>query len=416
MTRMIPVAWRNVFRHRRRSALVITALTVGIWIMVLGMGWVQGYHTYLYDAVIDYDTGHLQVHADGYLDEAGRYPLDLTLPSYGGLRTRIEAVDGVEAAAGRIDFSVEVSDGSRSLRAVGRAIDPDAERQVTVIDDRISRGTYFRDGGVLIGAPMAERLEVGPGDVVFLTAVDRGGRRNVIDRQIDGTFRFGYPTLDERVVFADLASAQELLALGDEVTRVVVAAEPGRDLERLAVRIESSVARWERHETEAEVRPWTRFAETTVQAVRMDTVSFTIVLGILFLLIFLGILNAMSMAVQERTAEIATLRAIGMRQGAIVRLLFSEAALIGLLGAAAGIVWTLPFVGWLETVGVDIGSILPERLPIPFGERFHADFRLWHFLLAAGASSVVAALGSVLPARRAGNVNLASTLQGRGRQ
>lgn len=441
--RMAGVGRRNVFRNRRRSALNIIAIAVSTWILVLGMGWVQGYHTYLYNAVIDFETGDLQILEEGYLDEALRNPLDLTVQSYAALRRLLSDVEGVLEAAGRVEASVELSNGRSSLRLLGRAIDPPAEAEVTVIDEFIAEGEYLdSEGGVLVGRPVADKLQLEPGDSVFLSAIDSAGRQNVMSLVVRGIFDFGYPAVDEQVFYLDLHSAYELLNLEDEVSRIAVRLEPGSRFGATAGRLRTALREAGRLAGVGEaagaagqaagggsggtardatgdadsgliIYPWQRFAQTTVSAVKADTFSFAIMLAILFILIVLGILNSMSMSIHERTGEIATIRAIGIRRRGVVRLLLIESLSLSVIAGAVAVIASIPVAIWLDVGGVDIGKFMPEDLPIPFGSRFHADFRIWHYVAALGAASGTAILGTIIPARRAATVNMAAALQGK---
>jgi putative ABC transport system permease protein len=105
---------------------------------------------------------------------------------------------------------------------------------------------------------------------------------------------------------------------------------------------------------------------------------------IMYLLIVLGILNSMSMSVHERTREIGTLRAIGIRRKSLVRLFMLEALWLALPAILAALILSVPGVYYLQFVGVDLAGALPPDLPVPFGERFRADFQAWHFMLGAG--------------------------------
>ena len=161
------------------------------------------------------------------------------------------------------------------------------------------------------------------------------------------------------------------------------------------------------------VYSWQRFAETTVDSVRADVFSFYVMLAILYLLTVLGILNSMSMSVRERTAEIGTLRAIGIRRHRITTLFLCESLGIAAIAVGLSLLLSLPVAAYLELVGVDVGTALPEDIPVPFGETFHADYRVWHVLFAAGVGAGSAALGSILPARRAARINIAEAMMGK---
>ena len=90
----ILLALRNVFRNRRRSVLNIIALSLATCLMVLGLGWVEGYHSYVYRAMQNFESGEVQLIPEGYLQEERRLPLDLSLPGYQSLKTRLLAMPG----------------------------------------------------------------------------------------------------------------------------------------------------------------------------------------------------------------------------------------------------------------------------------------------------------------------------------
>lgn len=411
------VAWRNVYRNKRRTALNVLALTVGISILIVALGWIGGYHTYIYQAVINFETGHLQVLREGYYQEKRRLPVDMVVPDYPALRDRIEETPGVIAAAGRVPFSVTVSNGRDSVRLMGRGVDPTREREVGVLDDQIVAGSYFEEGtGVLIGRPLADKLNVAPGDSVFLRAVDRHGVENLVDAKVSGVFFFGYPALDDNVVYMDLQSTQDLLALEGEVAKIIVRLEgnPTATIDTEAV--ERAVAQWASNEPDPapplEVRVWKDFARTAVSAVQGDTMSFVLMMIIVYFLIVIGILNSMSMSVHERTREIGSIRAIGMTRGNVLTLFTLESIWMGLIAVGLSLIITTPLAVWLQTGGIDIGQYLPEDLPVPFGERFYADFAVWHYLVSIISGVLAGILGGIRPARRAAKVQVADAMRG----
>lgn len=404
------MGWRNLQRNRRRTILNVVALAIGIAIMVVSVAWVRGYFTSLFEGIIELDTGHAQVLHEEYREEQRRLPLDLTVTGYEALREELLAAETVLAATGRIAFSAQIGDGRRSTRMLGRAIEPEGEAAVTVLEEHVERGSYLTagEGGVLLSEEMAGRMGAEPGDPIFITALDQSGAENFTETVLTGTFALGYPAIDENIFYIDLASAQRLLGMEGEVTHLVLELDSGPNVSGLIEPLRARVD--EASGAPLEVYRWRTFVEVIVSAVEADIASFSIILAVLFLLIVIGILNSMSMAVHERTREIGTLRAIGMRQGQLTRLFLAEAVSVAVVGAAAGAVLAAVIGIYFGIVGFDLSALAGTGLPIPFGERFTADFRVWDYLIGAAVGIVTATAGSLIPTRRASKIEIADAL------
>jgi putative ABC transport system permease protein len=161
------------------------------------------------------------------------------------------------------------------------------------------------------------------------------------------------------------------------------------------------------------VKEWQYFVQSIVNATRADIASFWGILVILYVMIVLGILNSMSMSVRERTREIATLRAVGMRRGRLMQLFLGESVALAVIGSVIGVILSIPLVYWLQVIGIPLGDAMPEDLPIPFGSTFYADYRLWHYLLSIGIAAATALLGGFIPSRRAAKLNIAGAMAGK---
>lgn len=403
---LLIIAIRNVFRNRRRSILNIIALTVGISIMFIATGWIRGYFTVLYDGIINAETGHIQLVHDRYIDESRRLPLDLNVGNYATLREELETIDRIKAATGRINFTMKLSNGRDSLRMMGRAIHPRHEQEVTVISEHIVEGSYLTEQeGVLIGAPAAEKLEIETGDTIFITARDRYGVENFIDAPVVGLYELGYPAADNHIVFMDLETARFLLSMENEVTKVVVKLEEGYAPEDVLPFVERAV-----ENEKVAAFTWQKFAQTLVSAVKADMNGFIIMLIIIYLLILLGILNSMSMSVHERVREIGTLRAIGMKKRALFRMFILESFAVAVIASIAAFILGGAIALYIGTVGFDFAKYVPADMPIPFGNRFTADFRWYDFVFGIGVGTVTAVLGGLLPARRAARYPIAEAM------
>ncbi|MFP4536354.1 MAG: ABC transporter permease [Spirochaetaceae bacterium] len=408
------VAAKNIRRNRRRSILNIAALAIGLAIMILALGWINGYDIYIYRALQDFETGHVQILREAYLPEQRRFPVDITVPRYAETREALASSEDVVAASGRVNFTMNLSHGRNSARLLGRAIDPEHEAGVTIIEESLEEGDYLGSDnqGILISQSLAEKFEVGPGDTMFVTAMDKFGVDNLIDVPVAGIFSYGYPAIDDNIVFFDLATASDLLSMENEVTKIVLRFSEGSDLDAARAAIVEELSQFPASgEVELVAKSWRYFAQVAVSAVRQDVASFQILMGIIIFLIVIGILNSMSMSVHERIREIGTLRAIGMKRRQVALMVSMESVALGLVAFVVGVTISAPAAIFLQQVGLDIGQYMPENIPVPFGELFFAEFTLGHYLWALFTGVATAALGAFVPARRAAKLEIADAMR-----
>lgn len=412
MFELLRIAARNVRRNRRRSVLNILALMMGMSIMIASLGWVRGYFTTLYTGMMELDTGQVQILHGDYLTQERRVPLDLLVEDYPAIRSSLLDHPAIREVTGRIRYEVEVGNGRVYLPMTGRAVDPRREQAITTVQEFLVSGEYLRPGepGVLIGADAAQRLELAAGDTVFLRVRDRYGAPNTTVHPVTGIFRMGYPLFDRNLVLTDLRETADFLRTGGPygVTHLVLALEAGFDPEKTAPVLQALLPE------ELAAYPWQRFARTMIAAVEADRGAFVLLMGILFLLILLGILNSMSMAVQERSREIGTMRAIGLKKYQLLALLLAESVILAILAAAIAMVCGGAAAAYAQIVGFDVAGAMPESLPIPFGDRFHGDYRPVDFLISAGFGVITALVGTILPALRAVRMHPADTLRAEG--
>jgi len=404
---LLTIAMRNVFRNPRRAALNLIAIGIGVMIILTMKGWVAGFGTSAYQTTIDLDTAHVQVLQKDYQDEARRLPLDLRIKDWTRLRDVVQAVPGVVGVGARLDFAAALSNGQSALNVSVRGVDPEGQSRSNTIKTQITSGTYFtNDNQVLLGSGLAKKLSLKVGDQVFLTALDQYGVRNLVDGSVGGIFTTGYGLFDDGVVFLTLKKSQDALALGPgDATRVVVKFADGNDLDK-DVKLVRQALEAQGLGTAAGLTAssWKVFAKSLVDNLESRIRIMTFLMGVLVLLVAVGILNSMSMAVQERFQEIGTLRAIGMNRRKLSRMFLIEGFSLGLAGGLAGLVGA-GLLAWLGlTFGIDARSFLPRDLPIPLVSVMHPLYSPLDFPLAALAAALVAVLGSILPARRAGRM------------
>lgn len=407
------IALRNVLRNPRRTALNLVAIAVGVVVVLSMKGWIGGFAQTAYETQMDLDTAQVQILQKDYENEKQRLPLDLLVSDWPQVAQVAKSLPGVVAVGPRLDFSGQLTNGTTGIQVMLRGVDPQAEAQVTTIAKSLIQGTWLSSRSqVVIGSGLARKLNLTVGDPVFLTALDQYGVRNLVDGQVGGIFSLGYGLFDDSLVLTTLDKAREILALGPSAaTRVVVrfhdkvATATETEQVTKALTSEGVLAK-----QNLQVWEWKEFAQAVVSTIdtRIRLLGFMMI--VLVILVAIGILNSMSMAVQERYREIGTIRAIGMNRKTLQRLFLAEGFLLGLFGGVVGavIAGLLAILGMV--FGVDVSGVLPKDIPIPFTSILHPLYFWTDFPLAALVASLLAVLGSVIPARRAGKLSIQDSL------
>lgn len=410
---IVSIALRNLFRNPRRTILNLVAIGVGVMIILTMKGWIGGLSATAYTAQIDLDTAHVQILDAGYQEEARRLPLDLRLKDWPSVAATVKPLPGVIGVSARLDFAGQVTNGETAFNVAFRGVDPEGFGQVSTLKNAVTEGSWFQDeNSVLIGSGLARKLGLHVGDQVFITALDQYGVRNLVDGAVGGIFTSGFGIFDDSVVFVTLKKAQDTLALGPgDATRVVVRFQNIDDLNGRVNQVDRALeaAGWgaDQHLT---TEPWRTFAKSLVDTIESRIKIISTMLSILMLLVTIGILNSMSMAVQERFREIGTLRAIGMNRRTLEKMFLTEGFLLGLTGGLAGLVGA-GLLAWLGlTFGVDARGFLPREVPIPLVSVMYPVYYLLDFPLFALLAALVATLGALIPSRRAGRLVIRDAL------
>jgi len=330
----IVFALRNTLRNRRRSLVTVLIAALGTAGILLS----SGFALFSYQGLAQSsarDTGHLTLADARYFEREEDTPLEYGIEDYTGVRERLLSDTDVRYVLPRVHFSGLLSNGDKSVIALGIGIDPQAEFKVRGPFLTVQAGEPLDglDGAsspeVMLGDGLARSLDIAPGDAVTLLATTAEGALNALDVRVKGTFSTGIPDIDRRLVYTDVATAQELLAAG----RVSTVGVYLRDFELTDAARERIAALLGEHYA---VKTWYEQA-VFYRAVRSLYNRIFGALGAIIVVIVLFVTaNAMAMAIVERTRELGTLRALGTLPAQLVRMLAIEGAALGGAGALLG--------------------------------------------------------------------------------
>ena len=406
MWRLFPrLAMRSMFRNRRRTALTFFAIIVGmVGITVFG-GFVSYTFVALREETIRSGMGHLQIYKKGYSENAVAEPENYYISDFAGTQRSIQSVPGVRAVGARLGFSGLISTGERTLSCLTECSIPERETHLTSRPRIISGETLKTNNqsGVVIGSELARALRVKVGDSVTLLTTTPTGMMNAADAEVVGIAQMAVKEYDRVLVRMALSLGQKLMNTAS-VERVVVVLDRTDHTAQVAAAIQRQFAV---SGMPLEVKTWYELSDFYRAVVQMYNGIFGVIKGIIAAMFLFGIANTMTMSVSERVREIGTLRAIGTRKSGILGLFLCEGLLLGVSGAALGLVGGIAAAWIINALG---GFYIPA--PPGFNLGYYTLILIEPEVLTYGFLStvVVAALSSLYPAWRAANLPVVGAL------
>ncbi len=408
------LAWRNVFRHTKRTLITAGALAIGLTSYLAMDSLLKGMSVDSERNLMWYETGAVQVIDTQYLEERNERSLDHLVEQTAQIDAALQAAG--YATAPRTVFAADLvvfrdpypEDGS--LPVVAHAIDPERDGQVYRLADQISAGRYLRPDGdeALIGSWLAEDIGAEPG--FYLTLVTRTADRvfQTIDVEIVGIVDTPNPIINRAAVFLPLEVAEYYLETDGAVAEIAIDGPINGNLRRLKGDVTEVLAAF----SDIRVVDWRELAPELVAAQQGDVVGSVVILGLVFIIAAVGVGNTMLMATMERTRELGTLRALGMGRRKILRMLLLEAGGVGLIGALAGLVLGAAAVSALVYIGIDYGDLLRDA---NVGYRMTRIVRgAWNpsaFVVSVVAGVGIAMTTALVPALRTTRVEVAAALR-----
>ncbi len=322
---ILKIAFRNIFRQKRRSVLTALTMAGGFTLAAISIGWSDGSYNFIIDMFTRNRLGHIQIHKNGYRDRPSLYK---TIPNYRQVGEKIAGVKGVEGWTPRLFAAALASVGEKTSGVQITGIDPVHENQCTRFDKKIVQGKPFQfnpNKDVIMGKGLAKILRARIGDeVVIVTQGADGSIANDIYRLV-GIVETGDKMLDRTVLYMHLRDAQDLLVLPDQVHEIAVIVHHLKQVPELAKQITKVL-----NNPELEVAPWQVFAHSFYQAMKADQEGMWIMLFVILLVVAVGVLNTVLMSVLERQREYGLLKAIGTQPNQIVLLVLNEVNFLAL--------------------------------------------------------------------------------------
>lgn len=390
------LAWRNLWRNRRRTLLVVAAMGMMMSFLVLYDSMLFGFESAVYGNAIKLSGGNIQIRAEGYEDSYSANPM---LPMGNGLDVvqAAETLPGVSVALRHANTGGLTTNHEGAFPISIYGIDPEREKSVNPImqEEFLVEGRFLRSDDedvIFIGKGLAEAMDIGVGDRIPVSGKSIHEEMNKRTMTVIGIYDINLPSLERQVIYISLNAAQSIYDLGDNVTEVILFTEVTGKEDPIVETLGTTLANYE-------ITTWKTAIPELSSTVDMKNAVMTGFSAVLLGIAGIGIFNILLMAIYERTKEIGLLGAIGLKPRQITFLFLLEGIMIGLVGAVVGMIMGYLITSILGIVGINYGFAVDmvDYMAL-MGSYIYPAFDFDLTLQRAAMVAIISALAALYPA------------------
>lgn len=400
---LLKLAWRNLWKNRRRTLITLTMIAVGFALALISLGLADGFHNQMIRNAVRLGSGNLTVEHRDYLAEPSN---DKLVARASALRDEIRGIPGIRNVSERIIVMGLIYTTENSAGAAILGVDPSSDMTRKTLEPKIIEGRYLKDGdrrGVLIGADLARRLGASVGSKAVVTAQDASGQISSQLVRVRGIFRTGIEEMDGYFAQVSLPLTRALLGVSKGATQLAVFLKNEKDQAQVRGEIEPLVAG-----SKTAVFDWQEVMPDLVLFVQMDNAGTYIFMGIIMVVVALGILNTILMSVLERTREFGLMVALGMAPRRLLALVVLETTFLSLCSLGVGAILGFGAHLYFAEHGLDMGFASHEQLTAAgavFDSVVYSELVPGRVLFLMGVVFIVTLAVGIYPAIRAARVD-----------
>ncbi|MEE3035192.1 MAG: FtsX-like permease family protein [Bacteroidota bacterium] len=341
---LIKLAWRNIWRNKKRSLITISAIFIAVFLNIMLRALQLGMYDNMINNVVGSYSGYIQIHSKGFWDEQ---IVDNSFSLDKDFLNEIENIDGVSNTLQRIQSGslASLSDLSKFVFVTG--IEPSKESSLTNWEKRLIDGQLLTEESksLNIGKGVAKYFDLKIGDTLVLIGQGYHGMQAVGAYPISGILDLKNPTLNKISVFMTLSNAQDFLSAQNMITHLILNKQKNKDEDAIALNVKNLI-----DDEVYEVMTWREMLPELEQLIKADSAGGLIMVFILYMIVTFGIFGTVLMMTQERKYEFGVLVSIGMKKIRLIKTMVYETILLASVGAILGIALSRPVIIFLSPI------------------------------------------------------------------
>jgi putative ABC transport system permease protein len=396
------LSFKNIFRNKRRTAITLAVISVGVSMLLLALAYVEFIKWGLAESTIHGQTGHFQVMTKEFLEKEEEKILQSGIKNWEEIIQKMEKLEAVKVATSRINFSGLASTGEKSNGIMISAVAPGKE---IVLGDRyidpeplsLLKG---QEDGILLAEGLAKLLNANTGDYVTILTTTADGALNAMDFRMVGTIRVFSSEMNTRFAMVTLTGAQNLLATR-KVEKILVGLHQTKDLERTVQTAEKT------REPGLTIKLWHEISPYYKKVLQFFNQFIAFLCPVLMIIVWFSTMNTILMSILERSSELASLRAMGTSKIKLVQMLVSEGIWLGILGVCVGLGLEIILSHLINHAGI----LLPPPPGQTSGYMLRVNNVFGNFEFVGILTICIVVLSTLLPAFRMVKINIVKALR-----
>ena len=395
---IVKIAWRNLWRSKLRSSVVILSVIFGIvgGIIIIAMSY--GLNMERMNNAVDTYLSHIQIHNKKFSDD---FNLRHTISNLSEIEEKINNDERVVSYSKRIILNGMLSNSNGSYGIQVKGVDPDQEVNVTNTYEKVIEGEYFkssRDNTILVGKKLADRLNLKIKSKVVVTFQDENNNLTSLLYRVEGIFRSGNSRYDDANVFVRNSSITKNLPNFSGFHEIPILLT---DIE-LKDKVKSELIPFS---DENIVESWDDISKDLAYANEMLAAVLYIFMMIILSGLSFGIVNTMLMAILERKKEIGMLMSIGMNRYKIFLMIGFETIFLTVVALPFGLLISYMLVEYYSVVGIDLSMVEAGLENFGVGTRLYFQLPISDYYVVSGMVFVISLISSIFPSIRALKIN-----------
>jgi ABC-type lipoprotein release transport system permease subunit len=340
MKTYLKLAWRNLWRNRKRTFITVASIFFGVFFVVMMSSLQKGSFENMIENMVRFYSGYIQIQETGFKENKS---LNNAMVFNEDLDKLLQNTPGITSYTQRIESFALASTGEKSYGAMVFGIYPDSENKISGLSKRVIEGQYLTTGSesIMIGKGMAANLEIGVNDTLVLLGQGYHGATAAGKYCVSALLDFPINDMNNSFVYLDMETCRELYDLKDKSTSVVIMVKSPYVVDKVVEFLKPDVA------DNLVVLSWKEIQEEMENLIEGKLASGKIVKAVLFMVIGFGIWGTIIMLMAERKRELGIMIAVGVRKIRLVWIVAFESFFIGLLGVISGAVVSFPLVYYL---------------------------------------------------------------------